>query len=271
MMTTLFISYSRVDEKFVLKLERSLTQLGYSVLLDSKHLRGGRPVQNEISTKISQADFVLPIMTGASSRSAWVMPFEVSYALKLQQDGHLLRVIPILLKKSKSGFAALMQLNYVDFTGDYALALAKLVQSLPNTDYDELSSLRKNLSEEWIDDDTLLNVLIRVLKRRRKTEGALNLNRLTARNVMKEVERLLRDEEAVGTVYWWLIVYGVFKFDNIERFWDDDEDTYPRSIKYAEMAPRGKALLRDLTENLGNEEAGIRRRPAKQKRRVRSH
>ncbi len=45
--------------------------------------------------------------------------------------------------------------------------------------------------------------------------------------------------------YWWLIVYGAFRFRDIEQFFDDD-DTWRHSVDYAVISERGKAFFMHL-------------------------
>jgi hypothetical protein len=46
-------------------------------------------------------------------------------------------------------------------------------------------------------------------------------------------------------VYWWLILYGVITFDNVEE-WTSGEWKYTDSVEYAVFTERGIALLNEL-------------------------
>jgi hypothetical protein len=239
-----------VNSAFVSKLVNDLTDLGLDVLLDKKHLRGGHSTEAEIRAKIAQSDYFVPVMTSQSVRSKWVRPVEVAYALRLQKEGRRLRILPLLLKESRLKFDELEGLTYVDFTGSYAIALAKLVQALPKPEYDEIANLRKEIDEEKIQERSLLSILRRVATRPRKSNKMPNWPDLSAKQLMKEIGRVIKSREFIDDAYWWLIVYGVLRFKNVEKFWD--EESYDGSVKYARVAARGVALMIDLSsEHVG--------------------
>jgi hypothetical protein len=52
-------------------------------------------------------------------------------------------------------------------------------------------------------------------------------------------------DSVVDLVFWWLVVYGVITFDNIDQ-WTDDEWAYEDSQKYAIFTERGVVLLNEL-------------------------
>ncbi len=245
-MLKVFVSYSRADAEFISKLVNDLSDLGIDVLLDKKHLRGGRSTVSEIRAKIGQSDYLVPVMTGNSVRSKWVRPVEIAWALKLQKEGRRLRILPLLLKDSRSKFVEVEDLNYIDFRNDYGIGLARLVQSLPNPEYDEIANLRKELDEEKIEERSLLSILRRVATRPRKSGRRPNWSDLSAKQFMREIRRVVKDDKLVNDIYWWLIVYGALRFKNIERFWDK-KDVYQNSVRYAKIAPRGTVLMDDLS------------------------
>jgi hypothetical protein len=242
---TTFVSYSRLDAQFVSKLVSDLGDLGFEVLLDKKHLTGGRSTRTEIQSKIAQSDYLLPVMSRNSVRSEWVRPVEIAWALRLQKDGRRLRILPLLLDEGRLKFEELDGLNYIDFRSNHELALAKLVQALPNAGYDEIANLREELDNEKVSEKSLLSILRRMVTRPRKSRRQPTWSDYSAKQFVRELRRIVKDEDAIDDVYWWLIVYGVLRFKDIDKFWDG-KDTYQNSIKYAEIAPRGLALLNDL-------------------------
>jgi|GEM_PF-2414468 len=242
-MPKIFISYSRADAAFVKKLVRHLERLGFDVLLDTKHLRGGRATDTEIRQKIEQSDYFIPVITSSAVRSQWVGPVEIDWALRLQRNGGRLKIVPIQLKQSRARFPSLGGTNYIDFQHDYILGFAQLLQALPHVDYDELFNMRKQLDEEVIQDRSLLNLLRKVATRPGRKPAWLGL---PARAFMKEVQKIVGNEDILNEIYWWLIVYGVLQFKNIDRFWDK-KDRYKDSVKYAKVATRGAFLMDDLS------------------------
>lgn len=265
-MLKVFVSYSRADAEFISKLVNDLSELGIDVLLDKKHLRGGRSTVAEIRAKIGQSDYLIPVMTGKSAGSKWVRPVEIAWALKLQKEGRRLRILPLLLKDSRSKFVEVEDLNYIDFRYDYGIGLARLVQALPNPEYDEIANLRKELDEEKVEERSLFSILRRVATRPRKSGRRPNWSDLSAKQFMREVHRVVKDDKLVNDIYWWLIVYGTLRFKNIERLWDK-KDVYQNSVRYAEIAPRGAVLMGDLsTEHVDHRSALAKRRPSSRAR-----
>lgn len=53
------------------------------------------------------------------------------------------------------------------------------------------------------------------------------------------------DDSVVDLVFWWLVVYGVITFDNIDQ-WTDGEWEYEDSQEYAIFTERGLVLLNEL-------------------------
>jgi TIR domain len=272
-MPKIFISYSRADSDFVTKLESNLSDLGFDVLLDKKHLLGSRSTVREIHSKISQSDYLIPVMSANSLRSEWVRPVEIAWAHQLQKEGRRIRILPVLLRKMRSSFSELAGVNYIDFTVEYELALARLVQSLPSSEYDELYHLREQLDEQTIQERSLLSVLRKVATRPRKSRKTPHWQTLSAREFLEEIRSVVNNEEFLDSAYWWLIVHGVLRFNDIDRFWDK-KDTYKDSRKYARISPRGAALMEDLstesTDDASREATRLRpassRAPAKNRR-----
>lgn len=244
-MSRIFVSYSRADLEFVKKLVDDLAELGFDVLYDKRHFQGGRSTEPEIRAKIQQCDYFIPVMTGDAARSKWVRPVEVKLALKLQKDGCNIRILPLLLRKGRVEFRELSRLNYFDFTTDQPLAFAKLVQALPKVEYDELFNLQKVLDTEPFQDRTMLRLLRRMATREKRSGRLHDWAAMSAEGFMKEVRKVVHNAEDVDTAYWLLIIHGVLKFQDIENFWDES-DNYKNSMKFAEVASRGVALMNEL-------------------------
>ncbi len=118
--------------------------------------------------------------------------------------------------------------------------------------YDELRHLEHELDERMVGEFTLLEIL---------TKGAgdrADWSKRSARNLMNTLERCAADlinEEELDDVYWWLIVYGVLRFQGIERWWGRKHD-WQHSVDFAEVAPRGKHLLNALSTLVSAEAKG---------------
>jgi hypothetical protein len=54
------------------------------------------------------------------------------------------------------------------------------------------------------------------------------------------------EHEIVDLVFWWLIVYGVITFDNVDQWSADGSWDYEDSEEYAVFTERGLVLLNEL-------------------------
>lgn len=240
-MATLFISYAHEDTEFVNKLASDLTTLGYNVIQDTKTFRPSFTIDATIRNRIARSDFLLPVLTEHAAESAWVTGVEVKLARELQKQGRALRIIPILLSVFEGQDKLLHDVNYLDFTDpqDYALALARLVAELPHRDYDELINLRQELDSLDVEGRTLLALLRRASKKRLSWDGS------SAEDLVQTINPMVKSFAVLDAAYWWLIVFGVLRFKGIDEWWDEEE-YFANSMEFAEIAPRGIALLNEL-------------------------
>jgi predicted nucleotide-binding protein len=138
--------------------------------------------------------------------------------------------------------------------GTAAEQIATRVRELgptPRTAYDELLTLRQILDEcEFKDGKRRLLVLGEMVAtaaraRRRRWHSGVD-----PMDVMKPILRKWGNS-AADTAYWWLVVYGVFRFQDIEQFTSDEGWKWDDSIEYVELSPRGAALLNLLRGEAG--------------------
>jgi hypothetical protein len=119
----IFISYSRVDSAFALRLVRDLKERGLEVWLDQVEIGPGENWDNEIEQALDHAKTVMVLVSGASAKSENVKN-EIGAAL---ERGKL--VVPVVLAKATVPLM-INRLQREDFTGDYEIALRKLLQRL---------------------------------------------------------------------------------------------------------------------------------------------
>jgi hypothetical protein len=122
-MQPLFISYSRVDSAFALKLVRDLKARGIGAWMDQLDIRPGANWDEEIELALGRANIIVVILSSHSASSENVKN-EIGHALELKKQ-----VVPIVAAK---GAVPLMitRLQREDFTGDYEAAFNKLVLRL---------------------------------------------------------------------------------------------------------------------------------------------
>ena len=179
------------------------------------------------------------MLTGNAIQSEWVRKLEIGLASRLRSAGRSLRVVPILVDRNDASLRPLRDILCIDFSEDYGLALAQLVRALPRIDFDELHNLRQELDGVPFGEYTLLSLLKEASKERVSWKPG------PAEDLINAIEPLLSEWDDLDTAYWWLIVYGVLRFTQIDEFWDGDE-YYEDSMEFAEIAPRGVALLNEL-------------------------
>ena len=120
--STAFLSYSRTDSDFALKLAEDLQTAGASVWLDQIELEPGRPWDIEIQRALLACNRMLVVLSPASVNSTNVLD-EVSFALRKQKT-----VIPVLYQECEIPLR-LDRLQYVNLI-NYDRGLRILVRSL---------------------------------------------------------------------------------------------------------------------------------------------
>ncbi|MBN8790556.1 MAG: toll/interleukin-1 receptor domain-containing protein, partial [Terrimonas sp.] len=118
-----FISYSRVDTPFVLKLANDLKNAGVNIWLDQLDIPPGAHWDNAIEAALNSATCVLAIISPQSMESKNAMD-EISFAL--EQDK---KVIPVLLTNTETPFR-LRRLQRIDFTGEYEKGVNQLLKAI---------------------------------------------------------------------------------------------------------------------------------------------
>lgn len=103
-MGKLFISHSSVDDDFVRRLRETLANYGQEGWIDSRELRGGAPLKEEIEKAIAEASAYLVVVSPGAFESEWVGD-ELAYALTVQTrlGRDQFPVIPLLVNGTKLG------------------------------------------------------------------------------------------------------------------------------------------------------------------------
>ena len=120
--STAFVSYSRADSDFALKLAEDLHAAGASVWLDQIELEPGKPWDMEIQRALMICNRMLVVLSPTSVNSTNVLD-EVSFALKKQKT-----VIPVLYQDCEIPLR-LHRLQYVNLL-NYDRGLRILLRSL---------------------------------------------------------------------------------------------------------------------------------------------
>ncbi len=121
--TTAFISYSREDSEFVLRMARDLKAAGANVWLDQLDIQPGQRWARALQDAITNAPRFVVILSPASVNSTHVED-EVSFALEERKT-----IIPVLYCDCKVPFQ-LRPFQYADFRTDYERGLKILLHTM---------------------------------------------------------------------------------------------------------------------------------------------
>ena len=120
----IFLSYSRVDAKFALKLGEDLRVAGLDIWIDQLNIPPGETWDEEIQKALENAACLLVILSATSVESDNVLN-EINYALETKKQ-----VIPILLENGLKKPFNINRLQHIDFTSSYDSGLNRLLNAL---------------------------------------------------------------------------------------------------------------------------------------------
>ena len=121
---TAFISYSREDSEFTLRLANDLKAAGAAVWLDQLDIAPGERWAKAVEDALNNCPHMLVILSPSSASSTNVDD-EVSFALEEKKT-----VIPVIYRDCRIPFR-LRPFQYVDFRGEYDLGLKRLLKTRP--------------------------------------------------------------------------------------------------------------------------------------------
>jgi len=104
-----FLSYSRVNEDFALKLAEELKSEGFDIWFDQLDIPPGARWDTEIEKALEESEIFMVIITPASAKSDNVLD-EIGYAIDTGK-----RILPVLLEAATLPLR-LRRFQYVDFT-----------------------------------------------------------------------------------------------------------------------------------------------------------
>ena len=122
--TAIFISYSRIDSRFVDQLEGDLKKHGLSLWIDRSNLQGGQDWVEMIQSAIKGCQILILILSPDAVNSPWVQK-EYRYAL---EQGKI--VIPIICRPGFSLPVDLASIQTIDFYRDYSKGFNDLLKSI---------------------------------------------------------------------------------------------------------------------------------------------
>ena len=121
--TKYFVSYTRADADFVLKLAKELRAAGANLWLDQLDILGGQRWDRAVEEALATCQSMIVVLSPESVVSNNVMD-EVSYALEENKI-----VVPVLYKDCSIPFR-LRRVQRIEFTTDYDAGFADLLRAL---------------------------------------------------------------------------------------------------------------------------------------------
>lgn len=113
-----FISYSKRDRRFSEKIYSRLVAAGVSVWIDKFEIKAGHSIQGRIEEAISNASYVIVVLSPNSVSSAWVTD-ELRLAMTRQRDEARRLVVPLVYKECAIP-PFLKDRLYIDFRNRHA-------------------------------------------------------------------------------------------------------------------------------------------------------
>lgn len=130
-MSTVFISHSQTDKPFVRKLASDLSANGIRVWVDETEIQIGDSLLEKISSAISEADYIIVILSKSSVQSTWVQK-EIQVAMSQEIKGKTRVILPVVIDDDielPSFFQGKLYLDLSD-PNSYADGVQKLVLSI---------------------------------------------------------------------------------------------------------------------------------------------
>lgn len=127
-MARIFISYSSKNKEFARTLALDLAELGHDPWLDEWEIRVGECIPSKIEHGISEADYVVVVLSPSSVNSGWVeKEWQTKYWDEIEQNKTL--VLPALIEDCK--IPPLLKIKkHADFRKSYAIGLVQLTGAL---------------------------------------------------------------------------------------------------------------------------------------------
>lgn len=127
-MAKIFISYSSNDKEFARKLVSDLFDLEHEPWLDEWEIKVGECIPSKIEHGVSEADYVVVILSPSSVKSGWVeREWKTKYWEEIEKNKTL--VLPILIEDCRIP-PLLKTKKYADFRENYAIGLKELTSAV---------------------------------------------------------------------------------------------------------------------------------------------
>jgi hypothetical protein len=111
--------------------------------------------------------------------------------------------------------------------------------------FDEVHELERYVKNRKVKSQKRAISLLEIIRTVIRQNPSTDWTRLHTRDFMEEVDRHF-DEDITDDAYWWLLVYGFFRFDDINEWGVAKNATWDDSCDEARLSERGAALMERL-------------------------
>lgn len=219
-------------------------------------------IMDQVKSSIAFADFCVADVSGANPNVLWEAGYAHALGKHVIQIGQDTANLPFdirALRTLQYNLAELTSASEQHTTTDFHSALADAVQSVMQTlgnkprilgpAYDELRELADSLQRRSLFArrmDPVLGVLLQALEVDRASGLTHEWTRADAERLMQSIARVR--SEVAQDMFWWLIVHGVFAYDQIDCFQVAGSNGYRTNLELVHLSARGVALLNHLKE-----------------------
>ena len=119
----IFMSYSRADTDFVIKLIKDLISQGLNIWLDQRNIGAGQRWDNTIQEALQSSDLFIIVLSPNSVASENVLD-ELSFAINSK-----IQIIPVLYRDCKIPYR-IARIQFVDFRTDYERGFRHLISEI---------------------------------------------------------------------------------------------------------------------------------------------
>jgi hypothetical protein len=111
--------------------------------------------------------------------------------------------------------------------------------------FDEIQDLARNLKNKRLTEKGLSRSLLDLVKGVLESDPEREWAEVDAKSFM-EAMASIADPDMADDAYWWLAVYGFFRFDNIDNWGAHKNADWTDSVRYADVPKRAIALIERL-------------------------
>jgi hypothetical protein len=140
----IFVSYSRVDSRFALKLAEDLQQEGLHIWIDQSDIPPSEPWDKEIEKALEASECILVILSPAAVSSSNVLN-EINYGIEEHKP-----ILPVVISSNVKKPFNIRRLQHIDFTNSYEQGFSQLLKALNHKQQNDVKRQSHHRPALWI-------------------------------------------------------------------------------------------------------------------------